>query len=265
MYFNLNRRAFFAVTALCLTSLTALEATAAADVLPSTIAGKGELAIGLESTYPPFNFQDESGNLVGFEVDFANDLCKRLGLTPRYVPTQFDGILAALASGRLDVVINQITITPERQKNYDFSVPYTITKIQMVTRKELAAELTAPEKLSGRTVGAVLGTNFEQWVRANVPDADVKTYDLDATMYRDLKAGRIDVALNDTMVAASLIKKADSGFVTAGEPFAPQEQAVAMRKEPALKAAIDKAIEEMKADGTLTAMSIKWLGVDVSK
>ncbi len=86
-----------------------------------------------------------------------------------------------------------------------------------------------------------------------------------AHSFNEVSLEAVDVALNDTMVAASLIKKADSGFVTAGEPFAPQEQAVAMRKDPALKAAIDKAIEEMKADGTLTAMSIKWLGVDVSK
>jgi cystine transport system substrate-binding protein len=125
------------------------QAFAVSEGVPQTIAKKGELTIGLEGTYPPFNYQDASGNLVGFEVDFANELSKRLGLKAKLEPTKWDGILAALGSGRLDVVINQVTITPERQKIYDFSTPYTISGIQIITRPELAEKLTSPGKLAG--------------------------------------------------------------------------------------------------------------------
>lgn len=256
----------FLLSALAALSLMAGSAALAqVPGIPAEIAARGELAVGLESTYPPFNYQDENGNLVGFEVDFANELTKRLGLKVRFVPTQWDGILAALTSGRLDVVVNQVTITEERQKTFDFSTPYTVSAIQIVTRSDIATEITGPDSLSGRPVGAVLGTNYEAWLRENVPTADIRTYDLDATMYRDLKAGRIDAALNDRLVALELIAKSNQDFVTAGEPFAKQYQAVALRQDPEFKAALDSAIGAMIEDGTMAEISIKWFGVDVSK
>jgi len=239
--------------------------SAASDGVPQAIASKGELTIGLEGTYPPFNYQDASGNLVGFEVDFATDLSKRLGLKPKFTPTKWDGILAALGSGRLDVVINQVTITPERQKTYDFSVPYTISGIQIITRPQDKDKLTSPDKLVGHSVGVGLGTNYEKWLRDNAPGVVIKTYDDDPTKYNDLKAGRIDAVLNDRLVAADFIKKAGGGFVPAGDSFARQEQAVALRKDPTFKSAIDKAIGDMIADGTFKSMSEKWFGIDVSK
>lgn len=262
-FFNRRR---FGLAALGLISVSwASGAMAASQGVPAAIAAKGELVIGLEGTYPPFNYQDESGKLVGFDVDFAAEVAKRLGLKPNFTPTKWDGILAALGSGRLDVVINQVTITPERQKNYDFSVPYTISGIQIITRPELADKVNSPEKLTGHAVGVGLGTNYEQWLRANAPGVDIRTYDDDPTKYNDLKARRIDAVLNDRLVAADYVKKTGGIFVPAGQSFAKQEQGIALRKDPAFKAAIDKAIGEMTADGTLKSISEKWFGLDVSK
>ena len=94
----------------------------AADLLDE-IKSNGTLEVGLEGTYPPFNYQDESGELTGFEVDFANALTEELGVRAEFQPTKWDGILAALESKRLDVVINQVTISEERKQKYDFSTP----------------------------------------------------------------------------------------------------------------------------------------------
>lgn len=226
------------------------------------IKASGTLRVGLEGTYPPFNFQDKSGQLTGFEVDFAKALAAQLGLKVEFSPAPFAGLLGALESGRVDVVINQITITPDRQAKYDFSEPYTVSGIQIIKLKDRSG-LEKPEDLAGKKVGVGLGTNYEQWIRANVPTADVRSYDDDPTKYQDLKAGRIDAVLNDRLVAADFVKSSPE-FVASGPPFAAQGAGVAMKKDPGLKIVIDQAINALRADGKLAAISQQWFGQDVT-
>ena len=136
----------------------------AADDLQK-IKDAGTIKVGLEGTYPPFNFQDESGKLAGFEVDFATALAKELGVKVSFQPTKWDGILASLESGRIDVVINQVTISDERKKKYDFSAPYTVSGIQALTRKNDADSVKTAADLAGKKVGVGLGTNYEKWLK----------------------------------------------------------------------------------------------------
>jgi cystine transport system substrate-binding protein len=221
------------------------------------------LRIGLEGTYPPFNFQNKSGQLDGFEVDFAKALAAQMKVKPVFSPSPFAGLLGALESKRIDVVINQITITPERAAKYDFSRPYTVSGIQIIVRKGRAG-IAAPADLAGKKVGVGLGTNYETWLRANVPTAIVRTYDDDPTKYQDLKAGRIDAVLNDRLVAADFVKTSPD-YVASGPPFASQGMGVAMLRDPALKVTIDEAIDALRANGQLSAISMKWFGSDVTK
>ena len=227
------------------------------------IKASGKLRIGLEGTYPPFNYQDKDGQLAGFEIDFAKALAAQLGLKPEFSPAPFAGLLGALESGRIDVVINQITITPERQAKYDFSEPYTVSGIQIITLKGKTG-LNRPDDLAGKRVGVGLGTNYEQWIRANVPTADVRAYDDDPTKYQDLRAGRIDAVLNDRLVAADFLKTSPE-FVASGAPFAAQGSGVAMKKDPGLKVVIDQAINALRASGKLAAISQQWFGADVTR
>lgn len=227
------------------------------------IKASGKLRIGLEGTYPPFNFQDKDGQLSGFEVDFAKALAAQLGLKAEFSPAPFAGLLGSLESGRVDVVINQITITPDRQAKYDFSEPYTVSGIQIITLRGKTG-ITKPEDLTGKKVGVGLGTNYEQWLRANVAGADVRTYDDDPTKYQDLKAGRTDAVLNDRLVAADFVKTSPE-FVASGPPFAAQGAGVAMKKDPGLKIIIDQAIEALRKSGDLAAISQRWFGMDVTR
>src|SRR5690606_17206291 len=123
-------------------------ASADEDLLKQ-IQGNGAIKVGLEGTYPPFSFVDENGKLSGFEVDFAELLAKELGVKAKLQPTKWDGILAALESKRLDVVINQVTISEERKKKYDFSEPYTVSGIQALVRKGDESKYDTPDKLAG--------------------------------------------------------------------------------------------------------------------
>jgi len=197
---------------------------------------------------------------------FAEALARELGVKAEFQPTKWDGILAALESGRLDAVINQVTITEERSRKYDFSTPYTVSGIQAMARKDNAAQFTGPRSLAGKKVGVGLGTNYEQWLKENVPDAVIKTYDDDPTKLQDLRFGRIDAILIDRLAAFDMVEKTGGQLVVAGQPFSRQEAGVALRKGNAeLLAAINRAIAKLRADGTLGQLSEKWFKADVTQ
>jgi cystine transport system substrate-binding protein len=180
--------------------------------------------------------------------------------------TPWAGILAALESKRLDVVINQVTISEERKKKYDFSEPYTVSGIQALVQKKDADKFKTAADLKGAKVGVGLGTNYEQWLKENVPGAIVKTYDDDPTKYQDLRVGRIDAILVDRLAALELLSKTKDQLAISGEPFSRQESGIALRKgEPELLAAINKAIDKLRADGTLAKLSQKYFNADVTK
>ncbi|MBP5074854.1 cystine ABC transporter substrate-binding protein [Pseudomonas chlororaphis] len=230
------------------------------------IKDTGTINVGLEGTYPPFSYVDESGKLAGFEVEFSEALAQKLGVKVKLQPTKWDGILAALESKRLDAVINQVTISDERKKKYDFSTPYTVSGIQALTQKKDEGKFKNAADLAGHKVGVGLGTNYEQWLKDNVPKAIIKTYDDDPTKYQDLRVGRIDAILVDRLAAFELIKKTNNTLAVSGEPFSRQEAGVALRKgEPELLAAVNKAIEELRADGTLKKLSEKYFNADVTQ
>ena len=265
----ISRRALAALAALAASALVlGVAAPAAADShsLFQTVKDRGSLQVGLEGTYPPFNYQNASGELVGFEVDFARALAGKLGVEAEFVPTKWDGMLAGLESKRFDAIINQVTITPERRKKYDFSKPYTISGMQIIVRQDMQDEIDRPQDLAGRKVGVGLGTNYEQWLKENVPEAQVETYQDDPSKLQDLRVGRIDAVINDKLMVGFLMEKSDGRIVAAGEPFATQRVGVALRKgNPQLLEAINQAIAELRQNGRLAEISRKWFGIDVTR
>ena len=245
----LGRQALMGAMAVVLMAGVSVK-TFAAENLLNQVKERGTLRVGLEGTYPPFSFQGDDGKLTGFEVEFANELAKHLGVKADLKPTKWDGMLASLDSKRIDVVINQVTISG----------------VQALVKKGNEGAIKTAADLKGKKVGVGLGTNYEEWLRQNVQGVDVRTYDDDPTKYQDLRVGRIDAILVDRLAALDLVKKTNNTLAVTGEAFSRQEAGVALRKgNDDLLKAIDAAIADMQKDGTLKALSEKWFGADVMK
>jgi cystine transport system substrate-binding protein len=263
---TLPRRHILAI-AVFVTAVSSMLATPAvgADLL-ATAKARGTLKIAMEGTYPPFNFKDQkSGQLAGYDVDVAQLLATRLGLKPEFVTTEWSAILAGLAAGRYDVIVSQVGITPKREQAFDFSAPYTYSSPQLIVRKNETARYTTLADLKGKKVGVGQGSVFEQQAKA-VPGIEVKSYPAAPENLQDLAAGRIDAALNDSLMVSYLLKNSRLPIEAGARVGAIERTGVAFKKgSPQFKAALDKALLDAGADGSLKAISIKWFGSDVSR
>ena len=238
---------------------------AAADLL-DTVKQRGSLRIAMEGTYPPFNFKDQkSGQLSGYDVDVGRLIAARMGLKPEFVATEWSAILAGLGAGKYDVIVSQVGITPQRQRAFDFSAPYTYSSPQLIVRRNETASYAILDSLKGKKLGVGQGSIFEQQAKA-VPGITVKSYPAAPENLQDLASGRIDAALNDSLMVAYLLKNSALP-VKAGARVGKVEQMGIpfARNNPQFKAALDKALAEIAADGSLKAASIKWFGTDVSR
>lgn len=248
-------------TALILGTLSATTARSAAA--PTTLT-PGTLTIGMEGTYAPFTFKDAQGNLTGFDVDIARAVAARLKLKPQFVLTEWSGILAGLQAGKFDAVVNQVGITPERQKSIAFSAPYAYSSPQIIVKKTGAAYKTLAE-LKGKRVGVGLGSNFEKGLR-DAGGITVVTYPGAPEYLADLASGRLDAAYNDRLLVGYLIKSQNLPVRGAGVIGQPEPVGIAIKKtNTALKAAVDRALLQIKADGTYAKISRQWFGQDVSR
>ncbi|MEO6973599.1 MAG: transporter substrate-binding domain-containing protein [Rhodoferax sp.] len=256
---NMNIRKILAVALLLATTVHA----GAADLL-DTVKQRGTLNIAMEGTYPPFNYK-ENGQLAGFEVEFAKALAQKLGVKPEFTTGEWSGLLAGLQAGKYDVVINQVGITDKRKEAFDFSVPYTISSPQLIVRKDDKRVFKSLADLKGKKLGVGEGTNFADMAKA-VGGIDIKTYPGSSEYLQDLALGRIDAAMNDSLLIPYVIKKTNLPL-KAGAPVGQiEESGIPFAKgNPKFKAALDKAIADMEADGSFAKISVKWFDRDVSK
>lgn len=238
---------------------------AAADLLDA-VKQRGSLRIAMEGTYPPFNFKDQkSGQLSGYDVDVGRLIAARMGLKPEFVATEWSAILAGLGAGKYDVIVSQVGITPQRQRAFDFSAPYTYSSPQLIVRRNETASYASLDSLKGKKLGVGQGSIFEQQAKA-VPGITVKSYPAAPENLQDLASGRIDAALNDSLMVAYLLKNSALPIKAGARVGKVEQMGIPFaRNNPQFKAALDKALAEIAADGSLKAASIKWFGTDVSR
>lgn len=237
----------------------------AADLL-DTVKARSSLRIAMEGTYPPFNFKDpKTGQLAGYDVEVAKAVAARLGLKPEFVTTEWSAILAGLASGKYDVIVSQVGITAKREQAFDFSQPYTYSSPQLIVRRNESLQYKSLADLKGKTVGVGQGSVFEQQAKA-VPGITVKSYPAAPENLQDLAFGRVDAALNDSLMVAYLLKNSALPIKAGARVGAIERMGIPFRKgNPKFKAAVDKALADLRADGSLSRMSTRWFGSDASR
>jgi cystine transport system substrate-binding protein len=224
----------------------------------------GVLLVGTEGTYKPFSYHDEKSNkLTGFDVEIAREVGKRLGLTVQFKEIPWDGMLTSLSSRKIDMVANQVGIKPERQKKFDFSTPYTVSFAQIVVKNDNKT-IQSINDVKGKKAGQTTTSNYGKM--AQEAGATIVPYEDMMTAMRDVAAGRIDLSMNDRLAIAEMMKQTKLPLKTVGEQVEKSSSAFAFPKESKkLVDEVNKALEDMKKDGTLAKISNKYFGTDVSK
>jgi polar amino acid transport system substrate-binding protein len=210
---------------------------------------------------PPWENKTEAGTFEGFEVDIINEVAKRMGTTTEIEGMDFKALFVASASKRVDVVISSLTITAERLQSQSFTQPY-FTGALGIAAKE-GSDISSPEGLKGKQVGAIATSFPEQWAKENAEKigfAGYKSYDTLANMLTDLQNGRIDAVVND-IVGLRYASTQTKGFAVVAEIVTGEKFAMMMPKGHEKLEEVNKHISDMKTDGTMAKLHEKWFGV----
>ncbi len=247
------------------TALAPFAAPASAADLLDKVRQQGTLRVAMEGTYPPFNFKDQkTGELSGYDADVARLLAAKLGVKPVFVTTEWSAILAGLAAGKYDVIISQVGITAKRMETFAFSDPYTYSSPQLIVRKGDTTAYANLSDLKGKKVGVGQGSVFELQAKG-VPGIDVRSYPAAPENLQDLAVGRIDAALNDSLMVAYLLNNSRLPLKAGARLGNVERMGVTFQKNnPKFNDAINKALHDIGADGSLKRASERWFGVDVS-
>lgn len=267
------------------TSCARLGPDAAEDLL-GTICDAGVIRVATDPNYAPQSFLRPDGTFEGFDIDTANEIGERLGVEVQYETPNFDEVVAGGWAGRFDISVGSVTVTADREEVLDFTAPYYYTPAQMAATVE--SGITTVEGMAGHTVCVAEATTYLYWLQgtlqlaggspepAPVPEnVQVTTFETDVNCYEAVASGRTEFEgwlSSSTTVAGSLALAEDVDdplMVEVGEPVFFEALAVATDKagppHDLLQAELDRIIEEMHADGTLSASSMEWFdGLDLT-
>ena len=239
-------------------------ASAGGDLL-STIQNRGTLIVALEGAWQPWSYHDESDTLVGYDVEVSRAIAEKLGVEPEYVESDWDSLFAGMDAGRYDMVCNGVEVTEERSKTYDFTTPYGYIHTALAVKKDNDS-ITSFEDLDGKTTANSLASTYMELAESY--GATVQGIDTLEETIQLLTAGRIDATLNaDVSFYDYLNVHPDADFKLVAFTEEASHVAIPLRKgdeTATLLEAINNAIEELRADGTLSELGEKYFGQDIS-
>ena len=255
-------------------------AAPAADGLLAQILETGVLRVSTDPAYPPQSSYDEAtGEWQGFDIDVATEIATRMGVVTQWETPSWDVITAGNWNNRWDVSVGSMSITDERAQVLDFTEPYYFTPAGVAVNAD--SDIQSIDQLAGKRVGVCGACTYEYYLNRTlsipgfnfeflVPeDVEVVTYDTDTTALQDLKLGRVDAMVSAVPLLEEAIKKGKE-IRLVGDPVFLEPLAVAADKSSSLPvtslvAELNRIIAEMHADGTLSELSMKWYGVDITK
>ena len=238
-------------------------ANVAADNSLQKIKESGKLVLGLDDTFAPMGFRDEEGNIVGFDIDLAKEVAKRLGVELVAKPVDWSSVVLSLKKGDVDVVWNGFAINETRKEQVNFTKPYLNNRLMIVKNAD-RSDIKTKEDLKGKILGVQTGSSNYESLEADPISKETKEI-RQYNAFLDLEAKRIDAVIVDEIVARYYISKESADFELLEEyPITAKSFGVGVRKTDAeLLNAIDKVLDDMRADGKAAEISTKWFGKDV--
>ncbi|SJZ63752.1 amino acid ABC transporter substrate-binding protein [Garciella nitratireducens] len=232
------------------------------------IKEKGKFIVGLDDTFPPMGFRDKNGEIVGFDIDLAKEVAKRMGVEVEFKPIDWAGKVLSLNSGDIDVIWNGLTVTPERKKQILFSKSYIISDQSIIVAAD--SDINSKSDFKGKIIAAQAGSSSydlvtaDQEIMAMIKGGQVKQYSKYTEALMDLSAGRIDAVIIDEAVGRYYMSQKPEEYKMLKDNFGSQEYSIGFRmQDQAFKNEIDKILAEMIEDGTAAKISEKWFGKDI--
>ncbi len=225
------------------------------------VLARGELRVGLEAGYMPFEMIDKSGGIIGFDIDLARLMARKLGVKLEVVNQGWDGIIPALLTGKFDVTLGGMTITPERARSVDFCDPYVVIGQTVLLNRRLADRVRTVQDLDqpGYTVLSKLGTTGDIAARKQFRRAQLRTFEHQAEAVIEVQNGRAAGFVYDLPFNAVMAARYPDSLAHLDEPFTREELGWAIRKnDPALRAWLNEFLAGLRQDGTYQALYKKW-------
>ena len=222
--------------------------------------GGKQVKVASDIAYQPFEFT-KNGKTVGFDVDLMREVGKRAGFEPQFQNVTFDGIIQGLGSGLYDTAISAMTITPEREKQIDFSKPYFNADQSLMVQKD--SKIKSTDDLSGKTVGVQIGTTGAMTandLKKKGKIGQVRTFDTITDAFSALENGQVDAIINDFPVSAYRAKTSNGSLVIVQTIPTGEQYGIAFPKDSNLLKPANKALAEIKKDGTYAKLYEKWFG-----
>jgi cystine transport system substrate-binding protein len=229
------------------------------------IRESGKLVIAMEGAWQPWTYHDESGALTGFDVEVGALIAEGLGVTPVYQETAWEGILAGVDSGRFDIACNGVGYTEKRAESYNFSTPYVYTEMVLVVRAD-NEDIKSLDDLKGKKTANSPNSTYA--MRSEAAGAEVVYVDTLGETMEMLLQGRAEATLNDKDSVDSYLSEHPEAKIKIVQVMPGDPVAIPMKKGPeteTLKAEIDRILEELRQNGKLAELSIKYFGEDLTK
>lgn len=221
----------------------------------------GVLRVANTQSSPPWSLLDDQNQPAGYDVEIAREVARRIGV-PKvvFVADSFKNFVEGLKAGKYDLVMNDLTPTPERSKQVDFGSSYGVEDFRIFVRAD-NADIKGRADLKGKRIGVTTGSTNESWSRSHLTDSDIRTYDNGGLVFNDLGSGRIDAVIISHFGGLKYANVNHLPVKEVGEPLIYQLSAPALQKnQTALLDAVNKAIAGMMADGTIERLAKKWVG-----
>ena len=246
--------------------LTMAVSAKGSDDLLETIQERGTIIVGLEGDWAPWSYVDENDELTGYDVEVAKAIADKLGVEIQIVPGEWDGLFAGMDAGRYDMVVNGVEVTEERADKYDFSTPYAYIRTALIVKGDNDSIKTFEDLKGKKTANSIASTYMNLAESYGATCYGVSTLDETLTM---VLQGRVDATLNAIVSFTDyMAQHPDSNLKVVATTEDASVVAIPMRKGDevaSLREAVSKAIEELQEDGTLSELSIRFFGEDISK